>query len=198
MSKHAKIIISHDVLEPWKQAHLASRDVIASSQVAAWTCRGFFALGDGCWLPSDILIQFIECQIWRLTDLLPTFWLIISVLAQFYSKNAPQKVHQNLVHFLRFVFPLNLLHFPEKAKKCCFSFETGPTCRQQIGLKAQISCPSLTANVPKTPIVWEGGQWRTPQTSRWWTWRKEDVSRQTWIDATVVFKRDCVLFTLHA
>ena len=48
---------------------------------------------------------------------------------------APPKVHHNLVKFLSFLFPSNLLHFPQKGPKCCFSFETGPKCRQQIGLK---------------------------------------------------------------
>ena len=42
----------HDVWEPWKQAFLASRDVIISSQFAARIRRGFFTLGDGCWLPT--------------------------------------------------------------------------------------------------------------------------------------------------
>ena len=32
----------HDILEPWKQAVLASRDVIISSQNSARNCRGFF------------------------------------------------------------------------------------------------------------------------------------------------------------
>ena len=49
--KTPEIISVHDVWEPWKQALLASRDVIISSQFAAQSCRGFFTLGDGCWLP---------------------------------------------------------------------------------------------------------------------------------------------------
>ena len=49
--KTPEIISVHDVWEPWKQALLASRDVIISSQFAAQIWRGFFTLGDGCWLP---------------------------------------------------------------------------------------------------------------------------------------------------
>ena len=49
--KTPEIISVHDVWEPWKQALLASRDVIISSQFAARIRRGFFTLGDGCWLP---------------------------------------------------------------------------------------------------------------------------------------------------
>ena len=40
--------------EPWKQGLLASRDVIISSQFAAQIRRGFFTLGDWCWLPITI------------------------------------------------------------------------------------------------------------------------------------------------
>ena len=50
--KTPEIISVHDVWKPWKQALLASRDVIISSQFAARIRRGFFTLGDGCWLPS--------------------------------------------------------------------------------------------------------------------------------------------------
>ena len=50
--KTPEMISVHDVWEPWKQALLASRDVIISSQFAAQICRGFFTLGDGCWLPN--------------------------------------------------------------------------------------------------------------------------------------------------
>ena len=49
------MITSHDVLEPLEQALLASRDVIICSQIAARTRRGFFTLGDGCWLPNHFL-----------------------------------------------------------------------------------------------------------------------------------------------
>ena len=34
-----------------KKRFLASRDVIISSQFAVQIWRGFFTLGDGCWLP---------------------------------------------------------------------------------------------------------------------------------------------------
>ena len=46
-----KIISLHDVLEPLKQALLASRDVIISSQICASNLQKVFTLGDGCWLP---------------------------------------------------------------------------------------------------------------------------------------------------
>ena len=42
--KTPEIISVHDVWEPWKQALLASRDVIISSQFAAQIWRGFFTL----------------------------------------------------------------------------------------------------------------------------------------------------------
>ena len=47
-----EIISVHDVWEPCKQVLLASRDVIIPSQFAARIRRGFFTLGDGCWLPT--------------------------------------------------------------------------------------------------------------------------------------------------
>ena len=46
-----KIISLHDVLEPLKQALLASRDVIISSQICGSNLQKVFTLGDGCWLP---------------------------------------------------------------------------------------------------------------------------------------------------
>ena len=49
-----KIISLHDVLEPSKQALLASRDVIISSQICGSNLQKVFTLGDGCWLPIDI------------------------------------------------------------------------------------------------------------------------------------------------
>ena len=48
-----KIISLHDVLEPLKQALLASRDVIISSQICGSNLQNVFTLGDGCWLPSS-------------------------------------------------------------------------------------------------------------------------------------------------
>ena len=51
--KTPEIISVHDVWEPWKQVLLASRDVIISSQFTARIRRGFFTLGDGCWLPNN-------------------------------------------------------------------------------------------------------------------------------------------------
>ena len=50
--KTPETISAHDVWEPWKQAPLASRNVIISSQFAARIRRGFFTFGDGCWLPK--------------------------------------------------------------------------------------------------------------------------------------------------
>ena len=49
--KMPKIISLHDVLEPLKQALLASRDVIISSQICVSKLQRVFTLGDGCWLP---------------------------------------------------------------------------------------------------------------------------------------------------
>ena len=46
-----KMISLHDVLEPLKQALLASRDVIISSQIRGSNLQKVFTLGDGCWLP---------------------------------------------------------------------------------------------------------------------------------------------------
>ena len=46
------IISLHDVLEPLKQALLASRDVIISSQICRSNLQKVFTLGDGCWLPT--------------------------------------------------------------------------------------------------------------------------------------------------
>ena len=46
-----KIISLHDVLEPLKQALLASRDVIISGQICVSKLQRVFTLGDGCWLP---------------------------------------------------------------------------------------------------------------------------------------------------
>ena len=56
------------------------------------------------------------------------------ILAQFYSKNGPQKCTNIWCNFA-FGVPTNL-HFPPKGQKRCFSFETDPKCKQQIGLKA--------------------------------------------------------------
>ena len=50
--KMPKIISLHDVLEPLKQALLASRDVIISSQICGSNLQKVFTLGDGCWLPN--------------------------------------------------------------------------------------------------------------------------------------------------
>ena len=47
-----KFISLHDVLEPLKQALLASRDVIISSQICGSNLQKVFTLGDGCWLPK--------------------------------------------------------------------------------------------------------------------------------------------------
>ena len=65
--KTSEIISVRDAWEPWKQALLASRDVMISSQFAARIRRGFFTLGDGCWLPMKWwpkrMIQGIVCNI---------------------------------------------------------------------------------------------------------------------------------------
>ena len=50
--KKTEIISVHDVWEPLKQALLASRDVIISSQIYVSKLHNFFTLGDGCWLPN--------------------------------------------------------------------------------------------------------------------------------------------------
>ena len=50
--KMPKSISLHDVLEPLKQALLASRDVIISSQICGSNLQEVFTLGDGCWLRS--------------------------------------------------------------------------------------------------------------------------------------------------
>ena len=48
-----RIISLHDVWEPLKQALLASRDVIISSQICVSKLQRVFTLGDGCWLPMS-------------------------------------------------------------------------------------------------------------------------------------------------
>ena len=52
--KIPKIISLHDVLEPLKQALLASRDAIISSQICGSNLQKVFTLGDGCWLPMNL------------------------------------------------------------------------------------------------------------------------------------------------
>ena len=51
-----------------------------------------------------------------------TFWLKISFLAQFYSRNGPPKKCTKI--WCIFSFPSNLLYFPKKVQKRWFSFET--------------------------------------------------------------------------
>ena len=58
--KMPKIISVHDVLEPLKQALLASRDVIISSQICGSNLQKVFTLGDGCWLPMFMCFLFIS------------------------------------------------------------------------------------------------------------------------------------------
>ena len=55
--KTQDFISVHDVWEPLKQALLALRDVIISSQICVSKFQKLFTLGDGCWLP--ILGQFL-------------------------------------------------------------------------------------------------------------------------------------------
>ena len=52
LPKYNKHITVHDVLEPLKQALLASHDVIIASQICGSKLRRDFTLGDGCWLPK--------------------------------------------------------------------------------------------------------------------------------------------------
>ena len=52
--KMPKFISLHDVLEPLKQALLASRDVKISSQICGSNLQKVFTLGDGCWLPMQV------------------------------------------------------------------------------------------------------------------------------------------------
>ena len=59
--KMPKMISLHDVLEPLKQALLASRDVIISSRICGSNLQKVFTLGDGCWLPiSGLLLAFFS------------------------------------------------------------------------------------------------------------------------------------------
>ena len=51
------------------------------------------------------------------TDLLPTFWLKISFLAQFYSRNGPKKCWCNFLHFL---FPSAPLCWKNTCCVSCF------------------------------------------------------------------------------
>ena len=53
--KTPEFISVHDVWEPLKQALLASRDVIISSQICVSKLQRFSTLGDGCWLPICLL-----------------------------------------------------------------------------------------------------------------------------------------------
>ena len=62
-----KVISLHDVLEPLKQALLAARDVITSSQICGSKLQKKITLGDGCWLPietkSNDCWRFQECSL---------------------------------------------------------------------------------------------------------------------------------------
>ena len=66
----SKIISLHDVLEPLKQALLASRDVIISSQICGSKLQKVFTLGDRCWLPNTppiciaIHLPFVSQYFW--------------------------------------------------------------------------------------------------------------------------------------
>ena len=63
----------------------------------------------------------------------------LSSLAQFYSKNGPPKSAPKFcAHFLLFCSPQIFFISPKRAKNAVFSFETGPQCRQQIGVKANL------------------------------------------------------------
>ena len=56
--KQPEIVTSHDILEHLREALVASRDVIISSQICSSNHRGFFTLSDGCWLP--IFLEFFD------------------------------------------------------------------------------------------------------------------------------------------
>ena len=64
--KMPKIISLHDVLEPLKQALLASRDVNISSQICGSKLQKVFTLGDGCWLPTIYWFTYPICTFWFL------------------------------------------------------------------------------------------------------------------------------------
>ena len=53
-----KMISLHDVLEPLKQALLASRDVI---QIFVSKLHRVVTLGDGCWLPKEVVWAGYPC-----------------------------------------------------------------------------------------------------------------------------------------
>ena len=57
VEKSVKKCCKHDVLEPLKQALLASRDVMISSQHFGSKWQRAFTLGDGCLLPKMILLK---------------------------------------------------------------------------------------------------------------------------------------------
>ena len=77
------------------------------------------------------------------------------ILAQFYSKDGPtKKCNKTWCNFGIFCSPQIFFISPKRAKKkLFFSVETGPKCRQQIGLKAivilSLNClaSTLTAGV---------------------------------------------------
>ena len=62
MLKNSQNCYKHDVLEPSKTSTLASRDVTISSQNFGSKCQRVFALGDGCWLPHNILHNALQCH----------------------------------------------------------------------------------------------------------------------------------------
>ena len=73
-------------------------------------------------------------------------------LTQFYSKNRPPKSAPKFGAIFTSFVPLKPSSFPRKRhkkKKRCFSFETCPKCRRQIGLKAIFSVEAL--------VSWVGG-----------------------------------------
>ena len=59
--ENTKHCYKHDVLEPFKQALLASRDVIISSQISSSKLQRVVTLGDGCWLPTLALPMLLSC-----------------------------------------------------------------------------------------------------------------------------------------
>ena len=71
--KTSKLITSHDVREPLKQALLASHDVIISSQMWGLKLQRVFTWGDGCWLPMEgSVCWFLWCvciSTWQCIDM---------------------------------------------------------------------------------------------------------------------------------
>ena len=66
----------------------------------------------------------------------------------FIVKIAPKSALKIWCNFCFFFVPLKSSSFPPKGPIRCFSFETGPKCRQQIGLKADRSVDIFADSLP--------------------------------------------------